>query len=56
MSRIDYGLGGFGDLRLKKGALNCTVALWNGPVAAFVGLQGVGLGRCSSPVFFAIRL
>ena len=56
MSRIEYGLGGFGDLRLKKGGLNFTAALWNGLEAAFVDLPAREPERFSLLACFATRL
>lgn len=55
MSRIEYGLGGFGDLRLKKGGLNFTGAWWNGLAVAFVGLPAREPVRFSLPACFATR-
>lgn len=56
MSGMEYGLGHFGDLRLKKGGPVCTRRWWSGQVRVSAGWGGREHARFNSPGFFAIRL
>lgn len=56
MPGIEYGLGRFGDLRLKKGGPVCTLRWWidQAPVSAVS--EGRERARFNSRGSFAIRL
>jgi hypothetical protein len=54
MSRIEYGLGQFGDRRLEKGGSLCMRHWSSGHARVSAGLRERGRGRFNSRVFCAI--
>lgn len=51
-----FGLGRFGDRRLKKGGPPCLPPLWSDPARVFDGLRDADRRKCGSRAFCAIIL